>query len=170
MRRSRMSSSANAPGFPASRSPGDGGSALPNDQGCDRDSGGAASRGLSGARCAARLLRSGALGQNPVGTEKVASIAVRIVLEIILMLRLGFPERASRRHFRRHLARPQARGVDIGDGVESQALLFVARGEDRRTIACADVVALPAARRWILNVKEEVQPLAAADRRRVESD
>ena len=47
----------------------------------------------------------------------MAGIAVRITLQIILMLGLGLPESADWRQFGHHLARPQAGGLDIGDGV-----------------------------------------------------
>ena len=53
------------------------------------------------------LLRGGPLQQDPVRADEVAGVAVRVALEIILMLGLGLPERAGRRDFGRRLARPQ---------------------------------------------------------------
>ena len=48
----------------------------------------------------------GPLRQHPIGAREVAGVAVRVALEIILMLGLGLPERAGRRHFGHHLAWP----------------------------------------------------------------
>jgi len=47
-----------------------------------------------------------ALGKFPVRPREMAGIAVRIALEIVLVLRLGLPEIAGRRHFGHHLAWP----------------------------------------------------------------
>jgi len=91
-------------------------------------------------------------------------------LEIILVLGLGFPEIADRRHFGHHLARPNTRGVDFGYGVVRDVLLFIIGVEDRRAIACADIVALAVACRRIMNLEEEYQQIAVADRLRIEHD
>ena len=48
------------------------------------------------------------LWQGPIGTHKVAGIAVRITLKIILMLRLRFPEIADGGNFGNRLPRPEA--------------------------------------------------------------
>ena len=64
-----------------------------------------------------------------------ARLSYRQLLEfffqIVLMLGLGLPERTGGRHFGDDLARPQAGSIDIGDGVLSDPLLFLARVEDR---------------------------------------
>ena len=73
------------------------------------------------------------------------------------MLRLGLPEIARGSHFRDDLARPQARGVDIGDGVQRDALLLVVDIEDRRPVTGTDVVALPVLGRRIVDLEEELQ-------------
>ena len=78
------------------------------------------------------------------------------------MFRLGLPERAGRRHFGDHLAGPQARGVDIGDGVLGDRLLLIAGVEDRRAVAAPDVVALPVQRRGVVDLEEELQQIAVA--------
>ena len=44
----------------------------------------------------------------------MARVAVRIVLQVVLVLRLGLPERHRRPHLGHDLARPQARRVDAG--------------------------------------------------------
>src|ERR1700759_4855168 len=55
----------------------------------------------------AKLFRGVGLAcrQLPVRPDKVAGIAVRIALQIILMLGLGFPERTCRGDLGNHLAR-----------------------------------------------------------------
>jgi hypothetical protein len=67
--------------------------------------------------------------------DEVAGVAVRNALQVVLVLRLGLPERACRRDFGDDLAGPEARGVDVGDGVFRHALLLVARVEDGRAVA-----------------------------------
>ncbi len=58
-------------------------------------------------------------GQFPVGAWVVAGVSVRIgEPEVILMLRLGLPERAGRLYFGFHLARPQAGSVNISDHIQ----------------------------------------------------
>src|SRR5262245_18479055 len=58
----------------------------------------------------------------PVRPREMASVAVGISLEIVLVLGLRFPEIAGRRHFGHDLARPQTRGIHIGDGIFRDAL------------------------------------------------
>ena len=72
----------------------------------------------------------------------MAGVAVRILLQIILMLRFRLPKIAGRRDLGHDLARPQARGIDIGNGVFGDPSLLVTGVEDRRAIAQTDVVAL----------------------------
>ena len=66
-----------------------------------------------------------ALRQLPARPREVAGVAVRVALQVVLVLRLGLPEVARGRHLGDDLARPQARGVDVGDGVQRDALLLV---------------------------------------------
>jgi hypothetical protein len=61
----------------------------------------------------------------------VAGVAGWVSLQIVLVLRLGFPELARGRHLGDDLARPQAGCVDVGDGVLGDPLLFVVEVEDR---------------------------------------
>ena len=51
------------------------------------------------------LARGLPLGKDPVGTREVTGVAVRIALQIVLVLRFGFPELADRRHLGDDLAR-----------------------------------------------------------------
>ena len=123
----------------------------------------AVGRGLTG-------LRLGPTRQFPVWPDEVASVAVRETLQIILMLGLSLPEGTGGGYFRHHLARPQARSVDVGDGVFCDALLFVVHVEDGRPITGAYVVALPVARGGIMDLEEEFDQRAIARDRRVESE
>src|SRR4051812_16060086 len=88
------------------------------------------------------LLSLGPDRQRPVRPDEVAGVAVGDALQVVLVLGLGFPEGAGRGDFRHDLPGPKARGVDVGDGVERDALLLFVRIEDRRPVARAHVVAL----------------------------
>jgi hypothetical protein len=48
------------------------------------------------------------LRQHPLGPHEVARVAVGVPLEVVLVLRLGLPERPRRRHVSHHLPRPPA--------------------------------------------------------------
>ena len=74
-------------------------------------------------------------GELPVRPREVARVAPRDALEVVLVLRLGLPERPGLRHLGDDLARPQPRRVDVGDGVLGDALLLVVDVEDRRPVA-----------------------------------
>src|SRR6516162_1244276 len=102
------------------------------------------------------------LGKDPVGTREVTGVAVRIALQIVLVLWFGFPEVADRRHLGDDLARPQARRVHVGDRLLRHLSLLVARIEDRRTVACADIVALTIPRRGIVDLEEILQDASVA--------
>src|SRR5579883_44985 len=111
-----------------------------------------------------------AMRQLPVGTREVAGIAVGVALEVILVLGLRFPEGTNRRHFGHDLARPQAGGIDVGDRVLRNTLLFIVHVEDRGTIACPDVIALAVARCRIMDLEEELEQRAIARDPRIEND
>jgi hypothetical protein len=100
----------------------------------------------------------------------VAGVAARVLDQIVLVLRLGFPERAGGGELGYHLAGPEAGGVDVGDGVHGDAALRVVGVVDRRAIAGADVVALAVLGGRIVDLEEELQDLAEAGLRRVERD
>jgi hypothetical protein len=106
----------------------------------------------------------------PVRSRETTGVAVGIALEIILVLRLGFPEIADRCHLGHDFARPEAGGVHVDYGVFRDTLLLIICVEDRRAISRADIVALAIARRRIMDLKEEFQQIAIADRVWIEHD
>src|SRR5574337_221520 len=108
--------------------------------------------------------------QRPVRPDEVAGVTVGDALQVILVLRFGFPEIAGGRQFRHHLAGPQAGSVHVRDRVHGDAPLFVVQVEDRRTVAGAEVVALSVARGRVVDLEEKLQQPAVADHRRVEND
>jgi hypothetical protein len=115
-------------------------------------------------------LRLGPARQLPVWPNEVAGVAVWEAFEVVLMIRLGFPEGTGGSDFRHYFARPQAGGVDIGNGVVSDAFLFIARVIDGRAIAAAHVIALPVARGRIVDLEEEFEQRPIACDLRVEGD
>src|SRR3546814_7853470 len=100
--------------------------------------------GLASARA-----RASAARQLPVRAHAVAGVTAGKFLQVILVLRFGLPEIAGRFDLRHRLARPQAGGVDVGDGVAGHALLPGRGEEDRRTVRGAKVVALAVPRRRV---------------------
>src|SRR3954451_8775859 len=94
--------------------------------------------------------------QNPIRADKVARVAVWVSPEVVLMLGLGFPEWSCRRYLGHDLARPAARGIDVSDCLLGDATLLVAEVEDRRAIACAEVVALTVHGRRVVDLEEEL--------------
>src|SRR3546814_12269700 len=99
---------------------------------------------------------------DPAGTRGVTGVAVRIALQIVLVLRLSFPEIADRRHLCDELARPQARRVHVGDRLLRHIFLLVDRIEERRTVCAAKVSPLTVPRRgsagWEEVIKEGPKP------------
>src|SRR5690242_17327394 len=65
--------------------------------------------------------------QLPMRADEVAGVAVRIAFQVILVLGLRLPEIAGGRELGHDLARPQPRGLDVGDGVLGNTALFLAR-------------------------------------------
>src|SRR5258708_1729316 len=80
--------------------------------------------------------------QLPPWPDEMARVSVWDPLQIILMFRLRCPKGTRRGHLGNHSPRPQARRVDIGDGVLGDAPLLVAGREDGGAVAGAHVVAL----------------------------
>src|SRR4051794_3820949 len=95
--------------------------------------------------------------QNPPGPREMAGVATRVFLQIILMLRLGLPERTSGYDLRHHFPGPQSGGVDVGDGVLGNRLLLIRRVKDGRPITRTDVVALTVLGRWIMHLEKELE-------------
>lgn len=106
----------------------------------------------------------------PVRPGEVTGVAVRIALEIVLVLRFRFPEIARRHHLGHDLSGPEAGSVHIGDRVLRDPLLLVGRIEDRRAVTGADVVALAIASRRIVNLEKELKQIAVADLVPIEHD
>src|SRR5918997_271039 len=106
-----------------------------------------------------------AVWQLPARPREVAVVAVRVALEIVLVLGLGLPEGDGLADLGHHLAGPQARGVDLGDPA-----LLVARVEDLGAVAGADVVALAVLGRRVVDLEEELEDLPVGDALGVEDD
>src|SRR6185437_361253 len=100
----------------------------------------------------------------PLGPNEMAGIAIGNAFQVILMLRFGLPESAGRGDFSHHLALPKPRGVGVGNCVLCDPLLFFARVEDRRTITGSPVITLTVQRGRVVNLEEELQEPAVADR------
>ena len=86
------------------------------------------------------------------------------------MLRLGFPERTRGGDFGDGFAGPEAGRIHVGEGVERDALLFLTRIVNRRTVAQAAVIALLVHGGRVVNLEKEFQNFAVADLRRVENN
>ena len=69
----------------------------------------------------------------------MTGIAIGIVFQVVLVLRLSLPERASLSYFGHHFTGPKSRGIHVGDGIVRDLFLFVVRVKDGRTIACSSV-------------------------------
>ena len=124
------------------------------------------SRALHARSRSAALLRRVTTRQFPAAPREVAGVAVRDPLEVVLMLGLGLPEIADRLDLGDHLARPQARSIDVGDGLLGDPLLRLVDVVDRRAVGRADVVALPVLGRRVVDLEEELQQVAIARLRR----
>src|SRR5690606_25436311 len=72
--------------------------------------------------------------------------------------------------FGHHLARPQAAGLDVGDGVLGNAPLFRRGVEDRRAVGSADVVALAVGGGRVVDLEKEFEEVAITGLRRIEHD
>src|SRR3954464_14027125 len=125
---------------------------------------------------ACRSGRGFAVRQLPVGPWEVAGVAVRVVLEVVLVLGLGLPERDGLTDLGDHLAGPQARGRDVGGGVcggygvRGPPALLLASIKNLRAMAGADVVALAVLGRRVVDLEEELEDVPVGDPRRVEDD
>jgi len=64
--------------------------------------------------------------QSPTGPDEVAGIAVRVLLQVVLVLRFGLPERTRRLDLGEGFAGPETGGIDIGDRVDGDTPLLVA--------------------------------------------
>src|SRR5918993_265637 len=112
----------------------------------------------------------GASGKFPARPQEVAGVAIRVALEVILVLWLGLPELAHRGDCRHRATRPQTRGVDIVDCPQSLLALRLGDVKDLRAVRSSDIVALAIQRGWIVNLEEDLQNVTIADTCRVELD
>jgi hypothetical protein len=85
--------------------------------------------------------------------------AVGIFLQVVLVVLLCFPERSRLGYLGHYLSGPQTGCVDVSDGVESGLPLFFTGGEDGRTDAAPNLVALPVHCHWIVDLEEELQEI-----------
>ena len=109
-------------------------------------------------------------GKLPVRADEVTGVTSGVAVQVILVLGFGFAEIAGGGDLRYDPSRPKTRSIDVGDRILSNALLFLARVEDRRAIACPDVIALAVSRGWIVNLEKEFQQPAVAYPRGVEDN
>src|SRR5512133_2256104 len=114
--------------------------------------------------------RGAAVGQHPAWAREVAGVAVRVALQVVLVLRLGLPERTGRGDLGDDLAGPQPGRLDVGDGVGGDPALFLIEVEDRRAVARAEVVALAVARRRVVDLEEELEQLTVGGHLGIEDD
>src|SRR5271169_6408608 len=106
----------------------------------------------------------------PALPNEMTGVAIRIALQIILMLRLGFPEGTGGREFGNDLAGPETGGLDIRDRVLGDALLLVVDVEDCGAVTRAHVAALAVARGGVVNLEEKFQQRPVVDDLRIEND
>src|SRR6188474_3363916 len=90
--------------------------------------------------------------------------------QVILMLGFSLPERTSRRNLSHDFTWPEPRRLHVGDCGFGDALLFVARIEDRRAVTKADVVPLTISRGRIVNLEKELEQRSVADLCRIENN
>src|SRR5262245_24431612 len=107
-------------------------------------------------RTAALRGRSGAARQFPARPREMARIAVRVALEVVLVLGLGRPEFGGGRDLRHSAAGPQTGGVDIVDCLQCLVTLRLGDVEDLGAIRSSDIVALAIQRGRIVNLEEEL--------------
>src|SRR3984957_13633848 len=98
--------------------------------------------------------------QDPARTREVAGVSVRVVLQVVLVLRLGLPERPRLGDLGDDLAGPESGGLDVGDGVLGDPSLLVIDVEDGRSIAHAHVVPLAVEGRRVMDLEEELEDLS----------
>ena len=91
---------------------------------------------------------------------EAAGVPIQITLQIVLVLRLGLPEGAGGLHSSDHLARPQARGVDVGNRLQSDLPMLGRLAVDAGTVVAPAIVTLPVGRAGIVDQEEELQQRA----------
>jgi len=110
------------------------------------------------------------MGKPPIRPDVVASVAIWISFQVILVFVLTSPERTSRFYFGHRFSVPDSRGIDVCDRLFCGPFLLIARIEDRGAIAGSEVVSLPIQSGWIVNLKEELQQLSIAQLLRIKDN
>src|SRR5215472_10231487 len=108
----------------------------------------------------AGLGRGFAVRQLPARSREMACLAVRVFLQVVLILVVSLPERAGGLDLGDDLAGPQAGRIDIGDRLLGELLLPIAGVEDRGTVLGADAVHLAVDGRRVVDLKEELEDVA----------
>ena len=86
------------------------------------------------------------------------------------MLWLGLAEIGCRFDFGHDFAGPEARCVDVGDGVERLKLLAFVEVIDSRAVGHAAIITLAQGRGWVVDLEEEFEQLAVAGFGRIKDD
>ena len=90
----------------------------------------------------------------------MACLAVRVFLQVVLILVVSLPERAGGLDLGDDLAGPQAGRIDIGDRLLGDLHLPIAGVEDRGAVLGADAVHLAVDGRGVVDLKEELEDVA----------
>src|SRR5262245_58067017 len=109
-------------------------------------------------------------GQHPIGARVMAGVAVWVALQVILMFRLRLPEIPRRLDLGHDLARPEAGGVYVCDGVLGNPLLLLVDVVDCRPVGATDVIALPIPCGRIVDLEEVFQDPSVTDLLGIEGD
>src|ERR1700677_4216807 len=112
----------------------------------------------------------GAARELPAWPDEMTRVPVGVALQVVLVLRLSLPGRPRWCHLSGDLARPQTRGVDVGDRVLRGPPLLVAEVENGRPVAGPEIVSLPVQRGRVMDLEEELQQVPVGDLVRVEGD
>src|SRR3954451_100235 len=111
-----------------------------------------------------------AVGQLPARSREMAGVAVRVALEVVLVLGLRLPEGDRLADLGYHRPGPKARCLDVGDRLLGDLALLLARVEDLGAVAGPDVVALAVLGRRVVDLEEELQDVPIGDPLGVEDD
>ena len=118
----------------------------------------------------ADVARLGGRAKPPSGANVVTGIAIRVALEIILVLRLGLPKRTGWLDLCYSSARPESGRLNVINGLESDPPLLIARVENRRAIACSYVIPLAILCSGVMDLEKKLQNFSVTDLLRVEND
>jgi hypothetical protein len=100
--------------------------------------------------------------KNPVRPNEVALVRTGMAIEVILMLGLSLPKRASGNYLCHDGAGPETASVDRGDRVRRDAHLETCGKKHRRSITRTDVVALAVPSGWVMDLEKELEEMSVA--------